>query len=344
MTPRKLLRAIATPITESAVLLTIVLFTGLLWLGMAGGPIGIVVIILCLPPIFRYQMLIVEDCARGVSPGALDAEFFNLIGGAYSFFPLVLAVAYAAASYYAYDAFGIIGPTVVLFLAGALFPASLALLAITRSPLQSVNPVAIYRLFKTTGGTFWFAPMYTLVAFEVLLRLGKLPLPVAIFIGLFLMFSLAAVCGSLIAPARLVDEVDIPEPLAPTREKLATGVEQHRLATLSHAYSFISRDNREGGFKHVMAEIERDPDPQKAWLWYLDNMFKWEQQRHALFFAQHVIHDMLAHNEQIPALKLIMRCRLVNEEFRPARDDLPAALRAAEKHGNTELAAVLKRG
>ena len=73
-------------------------------------------------------------------------------------------------------------------------------------------------------------------------------------------------------------------------------------------------------------------------------MLAWENPIHALFFAQHVIHDMLAHNEQIPALKLIMRCRLINEDFRPARDDLPGAIQAAENNGNTELAAVLKRG
>jgi hypothetical protein len=42
-------------------------------------------------------------------------------------------------------------------------------------------------------------------------------------------------------------------------------------------------------------------------------------------------------------LKLIMRCRLVNEQFRPLREDMPAAIAAAESSGNIELATVLKR-
>ena len=38
-----------------------------------------------------------------------------------------------------------------------------------------------------------------------------------------------------------------------------------------------------------------------------------------------------------------MRCRLCNERFRPLREDLPAAIEAAQASGNIELAAVLQR-
>jgi hypothetical protein len=40
---------------------------------------------------------------------------------------------------------------------------------------------------------------------------------------------------------------------------------------------------------------------------------------------------------------VILRCRLVDEQFRPGADDMPAAIRAAESSGNNELVAVLKR-
>jgi hypothetical protein len=72
-------------------------------------------------------------------------------------------------------------------------------------------------------------------------------------------------------------------------------------------------------------------------------MLRWEQKEPALFFAQHYIHDMLQHGENIPALKAIMRCRLINQQFRPLQEDLQAAISAAESSGNIELAAVLKR-
>jgi hypothetical protein len=71
-------------------------------------------------------------------------------------------------------------------------------------------------------------------------------------------------------------------------------------------------------------------------------MLTWDEKQHALFFAQHCVRDMLANNENIPALKMIMRCRLLNEQFKPFREDIPAAVLAAERCGNIELAAVLK--
>jgi len=73
-------------------------------------------------------------------------------------------------------------------------------------------------------------------------------------------------------------------------------------------------------------------------------MLGWEQKQHALFFAQQYIHDMLAHGERVPALKVIMRCRLIDENFKPLREDVPAAIQAAENSGNNELATVLKSG
>ena len=44
------------------------------------------------------------------------------------------------------------------------------------------------------------------------------------------------------------------------------------------------------------------------------------------------------------ALKVILRCRLIDAQFRPFPEDVPAAIEAAENSGNIELATVLKRG
>ncbi len=89
--------------------------------------------------------------------------------------------------------------------------------------------------------------------------------------------------------------------------------------------------------------IAQDPDTVQAWAWFLERMLHWEEKQHALFFAQHYIHDMLQHGETIPALKTIMRCRLVDDSFKPLTEDIPRAIEAATSSGNIELATVLKR-
>ena len=337
-----LVKALLVPVREPTVFMVLVLFTVILTIGMSGGALGFLVLIFSLPPIFRYLMLIVEDCARGESPGALDAEFFNWVGGMYAFFPLALTIAFGVVGLQAHGAFGMPGVYLTLAIGIVVFPASLAVLAITHSPLQSVNPVAIWRLAVKLHRTFWIAPLYLALIVWFSMQSTTLPLLATNFIQLFLMFSVAAVTGALIASDRLIDDVDIPEPLAPMRDKTANDIEENRVLTLSHAYGFISRDNREGGFKHIFKEIECDPDPLRAWQWYFDRMLTWDEKQHALFFAQHCVRDMLANNENIPALKMIMRCRLLNEQFKPFREDIPAAVLAAERCGNIELAAVLK--
>ncbi len=343
MNPKDLLRAFLIPILEPTVLMVLALFAVLLTIAAVGGLLGFLVLVFSLPPIFRYLMLIAEDCARGESPGALDAEFFNWVGGMYAFFPLPLTVFFAVAGWYAYDAFGMAGVFATLVAFVLVFPMSLALLAITHSPAQSVNPVAMWRLGISSYTTFWIAPLYLALIVWFSIEIPTMPVFLDKAVTLFLMFSFAAVTGTLIAPHRLIDDVDIPEPIAPLRSKDENDLEQNRVLTLSHAYGFISRGNRDSGFRHIFTEIEQDPDPLGAWQWYFERMLTWDEKQHSLFFAQHCVRDMLANDEKIPALKMIMRCRLLNEQFTPFREDIPAAIAAAEGCGNIELAAVLKR-
>lgn len=343
MEPSKLVKAAFLPLTEFSVLFSLVLFAILTTLGLYGGIFGIFLLILLLPPIFRFQMLVLEASAKGVSPEPLDAENFSFAGSGWALFPLPLVLFIAWVAFKAAERFGESGATLVLFIAAWLFPAILAVLAITRSPLQSINPVAIGRLLKTCGGTFWIASVYLFATGWLCMQLSGLPALVSIFIQLALGFSFFAVTGALIEPYGLVDDVYVPDAVEPTEKEILTDIEKNRVGVLAHAYGFISRDNRKGGLSHIMSEIGKDPDPSGAWAWYFDRMLGWEDQNHALFFAQHYVRDALRHGEDVAAVKTIMRGRAVSERFRPFTEDVPAAIAAAERTGNTELAAVLKR-
>lgn len=338
------LRAIFAPLTELTILFPILLFWALVTFGIARLPLGVLVLLLCIAPLFRYQSFVVEAYASGKVPGAFDAEYFNWIGTGWTMCPLLLAVLFGVAGVYATDAWGDAGTWLIVVLASGIFPASLAVLAITHSALQALNPLAIFRVYQQTGAEFFIAPTYALVLIWLTLQASSLSLGLSVLTGLFMLFSLASLTGSLIAPHKLVEDVYIPDALEKTESEISADLEKERVASLAHAYGFISRDNREGGFKHIFSEIEKDPDPVAAWTWYFDRMLGWEQPQHALFFAQHCVRDMLAHGEYIPALKVIMRCRLIDAQFKPFREDIPAAVQAAENSGNIELAAVLKRG
>jgi hypothetical protein len=164
-----------------------------------------------------------------------------------------------------------------------------------------------------------------------------------VFLEMLMIFSLHALIGSIMTAHDIFDDVSIPDDVERGDEELAQDLEKKRASILSHAYGFISRGNREGGFKHIVDEMAGETDVPAAWAWYFDRMSRWEQKQHALFFAQRYVHDLLLHGEKIPAIKVIMRCRLIDEQFRPLGEDVPAAILAAESTGNYELAAVLRR-
>ena len=340
----ELARAALLPVTELAVFFPLVLFALLAALGIYGGLIGLFLLVLLLPPIFRFQMLVLEATAKGIKPAPLDAENFSFSGSAWALFPLPLIILVTWLAIVIAQRHGEAAQAVFLLAVAWVLPAILAVLAITRSPLQSINPVAIGRLLRTCGATFWIAPVYLFLTSWLCLQLDALPLPLEILVQLMLSFSFFAVTGALIQPYGLVDNVYIPDAREPDAEEVLGDIEKHRVAVLGHAYGFISRDNRKGGFRHIIDAIVQDPDPAAAWAWYFNRMLGWENQQHALFFAQHYVHDALQHGERIAAVKAIMRCRLVDEGFRPLPDDLPAAIEAAQASGNQELAAVLERG
>ena len=342
MNLQKLLKAIVFPVTNMGVLLAMVVFGFLLMLAGIAGLIGLWLAIAVIPAIFRYQMILLEACARGQEPEPPGPEFFSWTNNGWTLFPFVIVVSFAGVAYTVYKGAGVEMMYVVIASQGLIYPAMLGVLAITHSPMQSLNPVAIYRFIVHAGLSYAVAPAY-LFAIALLLPLINVLGPVlGGFVEMFFVFSFHAVIGTVIEPSGIVDDIDIPDALEPDEETIAKNLEATRAGVLVHAYGFITHDNREGGFKHIFDSIRDDSNPVEAWRWYFENMLKWEESHHSLFFAQHYIRDMLAHDEDVPALKLVMRCRMMNEQFKPFTGDLPRLIQAAEGWGNTELAAVLK--
>lgn len=340
--PVGILRAIAYPLTEPNVLVPLLFFWLMVSFASWAGLLGLLLMLLILPAVIRYQMILLEARAKGVTPEVPGIEFFNWFGNGWTLFPVVTVVALAWATVGAAEMFGTAGGLVMVIFIGVLFPASIAILAITHSPLQSLNPVALARLLGECAGTFWLAGILLPVFTWLSIRAEQLPLMLAILVQLLLSFSFFSLVGSLVRPYGLVENIDLPSSPEPDANAAAEGLEKMRRDTLGHAYGFISRGNREGGFRHLFDQIGRDPDPVGAWVWFFERMLVWDSPLPALFFAQHYVHDYLQHGEHVPAVKLIMRCGLIDDQFRPFPADIAAAVAAAEACNNQALAADLR--
>lgn len=344
MKPADVARAIAYPVTESTVLIPLIVFWLLMSLAVWGGVLGLfLMFLIIIPAVFRFQMIVLEARARGATPATPDIGFFNWFGRAWTLFPVAVVVFLTWITVAVGQNFGTAWAIVPVLFASVFFPASIAVLAITHSPLQSLNPLALGHLWKKCGATFWLATLFLIIASWLAVEAETLPVMWANLAQLLLSFSFFSLVGGLIEPYGLIDDIDIPAPLEKGAAEIAGDLDKARTEALNHAYGFISRDNREGGFNHLFDWIRKDPDPVGAWAWFFDRMMRWENHLPALFFAQHYLHDQLQHGEQMPAVKLIMRCRLIDEQFRPLPEDVPAATAACVACANEELAGILQR-
>lgn len=339
-----LLNAATLPLRNIGVLFALAMFWLLVCLAAAAGMLGLWLGLVIVPALFRYLISLVETVGRGRNPEPPGTEFFRWVGDGWSLFPAVIVVGIAWAGWEIHLSMGNAAMSIFLLFMGFVYPAMLAVLAVTHAPLQMLNPAAIYSMLRCIGPSYLVAPLYLAAIVGVSLLLQPLPFMVELLLELLLVFSLHALIGQLMAPHSIFDNIYIPDPVERSDDEVSADVDANRSDVLAHAYALISRGNREGGFEHIFEDLQDDPQESAAWAWYFERMLDWESQQHALFFAQHYVHDMLRHGEEIPALKTILRCRMIDATFKPLPGDRQAALDAAIRLGNNELAAVLKGG
>jgi hypothetical protein len=344
MKTAEILREFAYPVRNVTVLLSAAFIFLMLEFAAFGSLLGLFLAFLILPSLFHYLMRILDARARGQQPGPLEADDLLWFHRAWSLFIIVhLAVAlyaiYIFGSLYGWP--GMLVTTVVL---AAILPASLAVLAVTRSPLESLKPQAIGGLIGRVGGDYWILPTYILVAGFAVTRAAGAGLP-SFFVEMtafYLVLVFVSMTGAIVQGHELHEEVTIYEPVEKQQDAVDAELLKERTSVLNHAYGFISRDNRAGGFRHIENWLQQDPDPASAWGWFFEQMMRWENKYPALLFGQSYLRQLLNDGDDGAAVKVMMRCRLEDPDFLPLADDLGAAIEAAERRQNQELAAFLR--
>ena len=343
MSPAEFLRALLMPVRSAAVLAAMATF--LLFAIVASNALvfGVWLGIVTVVALVRYLVMIAEASANGLDAEPPGAEYFSLVENFWTLFPafILLMTAFFVDELVQVGQPGLAHS--LMFVIAAVFPAMIGLLVLTHSPLESINPVAIVRLIDKLGLSYLYAVATGAAVVAVIEFLGSWPAWVVMLLGLYALSAFFAVVGALMRHAGLQEEVDIPDALEVEPEKQIANLVKERTGVLNHAYGFASRGNRAGALGHIESWLARDPDPDAAWSWFFDQMLRWEQKDHALFFAQGYIGQLLERGDRIGAVKVIMRGQLVNERFKPAPEHMDAAIEAAEATGNSELASALKR-
>jgi hypothetical protein len=341
MTLRDFLRELAHPAVSTSTLIALVSFVLLLSLAHAAGFLGIWLAVIVVPAFLRYLTMIAEARARGGEAETPGVEFFTLGGSLWTLYPVVPIVLMAFLVRETGELFGDLPATVVALSFAALLPAMVGVLVITHSPLQSVDPRAIDRFIRGCGKHYWYAPATAVLIVLVPTLLGVAPVWVQIIVEVYLLAAFFAVIGAVTRQANLFDEIEIYDAVQPDMEKVRADLESKRITVVNHAYGFASRGNRDGALKHLYDWLAGDPDPDAAWPWFLDQLLRWDDTDPGLLLAQQYLGRLLEFGNQVAAVKLMLRCRMLNDRFRPLSPDLPAAIEAASACGNDELVVAL---
>ena len=337
--PADIARELVYPLRHASLLFSWLALFLVIEFAMSGGVLGLLLLLLVLPSFFRYLMRVLDARARGADVGPLEVDDLLWFGNAWSLFVIVHVAVVVYATYFLGSRFGIAAAFAADLVLAVLIPASLAVLAITRNPVESLTPGSVWGVIDRCGAGYWMLPTYLILGGGLVWWLSTRQIP-AFWLELFatfLVFAFFALLGAVVRPHRFYDEVMIRVPVEPDQEVLDANLLQERTGVLNHAYGFISRGNRAGGFKHIRDWLETDPDPDGAWAWFLEQMLAWENPEPAQVYAQTYLSRLLQDRHYTAAVKLMMRCRLLNDAFGPRSEDREIAIAAAQHCGNEEL-------
>ncbi len=301
-----------------------------------------ILIVVVLPYFLKSLMVYLEHRARDKRPQVAGIERFSWFDNTWSLFPIFLVSAAGWGMYQSVLIDSAAGFWLIFVVTIALLPATLGVLAITHSPLQSVNPLSLWKLMYRMGPSYTVVPGVVAVLLGFALILPDMPAFYDVLMLLYLAFVLFGACGAAMRPFDIIDDVEITPDEAAGEERRRVQTDAQREKQLTHAYGFASRGNAAGALDHVVTSIAQEADPFAARDWYFSQMLKWEDNFAALKLAQSIVHELLAEGNKVAAVKLILRCRLLDARFVPLSGDMDAAIEAAEACQNPDLAKILR--
>jgi len=342
-------RELAWPATDMVVLMAMVFFTLLALLVQAAGQLvlwlDLLLGILLLPPLFRYLLMLLEARVYGRPTPVATIELFSIVDNFWSLAPLMIFALLIWGGIWLDEHASALAARVFTAAMLAVIPASLAVLAMTRSPVQAVNPHAIMRMIAVCEWHYLLVPAAVVLAWLVTSLLTSVGAPDVLILAsrfycLFLLFTFTG--GLLHAKgvqfALSFDGDEVTDPPAEIDD-----LTRSRQRVLNHAYGFFSRGNRGGAMGHVQSAVQNESDVDDAYHWYFNEMLKWESKDGALLLAQANLTRLLAEERDVEVVKLISRCLLENPRFRPLSSDLDAALDAAARLDRDDLAKALEQ-
>ncbi len=304
------------------VLVVAVTYGILLRIAALAGLLGIPLRVLVLLSLWRYSYSVLQTAARGSRylppPGIETMNPVGQLSLVLHFLFFFLLIVLVVTTPFLGEGPLALPRWVALLAVLTAFPASAALMGVTRSLVAALNPASMATVIGVLGPTYWklVAGCVALTVFnvgaEVVLDHGLLLVPADI-ISVWSVLAFFALTGAAIGQHR--DDFEIPG----EHEQRAARDERDRHGewrkTLDRAYGSIRGGLVPQGYHTIKGLLASEGDSLEIHQWVFNQMAEWENKSHAVQLGERFVARLMAEDRKHNALELVQQCRRLTAKF-----------------------------
>jgi hypothetical protein len=312
--------ALANP----TVIVTAIVYGFLLKLAMAAGLAGLLLRLLVTLSLFRYGYTVLRHVANGWNQfPPPDIESTNPFG---QFTVVMHSVLFGTLLYLLATTPFIVGALrwPLLVAVSTVFPASAAIMAMTRNAGAALSPRGLASLIGDLGGDYVKLLVVSLLLSAFTALTSSWPWYLGIFaemVSVWAMLALFVATGATLRAHR--DELDLMEGLDDAEQRELREQQEQWQKTLDRAYASVRSGLPAQAYRTVKELIESDGDSLEVHQWTFNGMLAWDDPKHAAMLGERFAKKLWDAGRKHDALELAQRCRKLSPSFVP-----PAAFTA----------------
>jgi len=311
-------------LANSTVIMTAVVYGFLLKLAMAAGIAGLLLRVLITLSLFRYGYTVLRHVANGWNNfPPPDIESTHPVG---QFTVVMHSVLFGTLLYMLATTPFIDGPPRWggLIVVASVFPASAAIMAMTRNAAAALNPSELARLVGELGGDYVKLLVVSLLLSGFTALTSGMPWYLGIFaemIAVWASLALFLATGATLRAHR--DELALMEGLDDADQRELQERQSGWQKILDRAYASVRSGLPAQAYRTVKELIDSEGDSLEIYQWTFNGMLAWDDSRHAAMLGERFAKRLWEEGRKHDALELAQRCRKLSPSFVP-----PAAFTA----------------
>ena len=311
-------------LANSTVIVTAIVYGFLLKLAMAAGLAGLLLRLLVTLSLFRYGYAVLRHVANGWNQfPPPDVESTNPFG---QFTVVMHSVLFGTLLFLLATTPFVDGALRWPLLVGvsAVFPASAAIMAMTRSAGAALSPRGLADLIRDLGADYLKLLVVSLLLSAFTALASGWPWYLAIvaeMVSVWTMLALFVATGATLRAHR--DELDLMEGLDDAEQRELRERQEQWQKILDRAYASVRSRLPAQAYRTVKELIESEGDSLEVYQWTFNGMLAWDDPRHAAMLGERFAKKLWDAGRKHDALELAQRCRKLSPSFVP-----PAAFTA----------------